>query len=769
MSYCPRPPKKTKTSYGTAATKTVNAPPPRTEACAPASTTVITGGGSSTSNTVYVPGPAGPTGPQGPAGANGADGANGLGFMWRGSWGTGASYAKQDAPTSYVADVVSNEGCTFICIQSHTADSMNEPHHSSFVGPTNWTDYWSLVANRGDDGAGALPAEDQDFFDSLKDDIFDWMSAATLGEIVAAGVAVAGVIYAGSQIIDMYTDDGEGDGQADSRFTGSPGYVTTGYVPPDIKDVIAELCEYAGIDYDVAQLPDEPCQMLIGQMTTVDEMLKMLALAYQFDRVDTSGIVKFIPRSATAVKTLTMDELGFSTQQSSSRYTSKRFQGIDLPRSVTVNYISPDTDYNKFTQVAQLPTFDAGQDVNIDLSLTLSHDKAKQIAETVLVQSHVERNQHVFTTTYKNVDLELADVIDTPIGLVRITEVNERDEGLIEFTVTDAGVQAAIAASDLAATLPPASSNVPVTIGYSQGLFVDPTALNSSDTGCRIYVACHGYDAAGWPGASIFVSNNGGASYELAKSTSVEATVGLVEAVIPDADYHVWDETTTITVKLKTNTLTSASASAVLNGTNWAMIGQEIIGFRTATLTAPKTYTLSGLLRGRRGTEQFTSSHAANELFVMLDGLTRIDFTMADRTTNKKFKVVTRGSSLDKVDAVDVNIQSNNLRAWTVENPKILKVGSDYQLSFGERVRYDNLLKDYAELTHDADWAGFGIAIFESDGVTLKKTYTTTSEFWTYTAAMQTTDFGSLQASIKTQVVQMSQTGVPGYPISLNS
>lgn len=768
MSYCPRPPKKTKTAYSTPATKTVNAPPPRTEACAPASTTVVTGGGSSTSNTIYVPGPAGPTGPAGPAGANGT---NGLGFFWRGSWGTGATYEKQEVgnPAKLVSDVVSNEGCTFICIQDHTADSMNEPHHSSFVGPTNWTDYWSLVANRGADGAGALPAEDQDFFDSLKDDVFDWVKNATLGEIVAGAVAAAGIIWAGAQIVDMFTDDGAGDGQADSRFTGSDGYVTTGYVAPDIKDVIAELCEYAGIAYDVSQLPNEPCEVLIGQTTTVDELLKMLALAYQFDRVDTSGTVKFVPRSATAVKTLTMDEIGFSKMQSNSRYTSKRFQGIDLPRSVTVNYISPDTDYNKFTQVAQLPTFDAGQDIQIDLSLTLSHEKAKQIAETVLVQAHVERNQHAFTTTYKHVDLELADVIDSPLGLVRVTEVNERDEGLIEFTVTDAGVEAAIAASDLAVATPPTSTNVPASMGYSQGLFVDPTALNSSDTGVRVYAAVHGYDAPGWPGATIFVSNNGGASYEQVKTTSVEATVGLVEVAVPSADYHVWDETTTITVKLKTNLLTSASETAVLNGTNWCMIGQEIIGFRTATLTAPKTYTLSGLLRGRRGTEQFVGSHQANELFVMLDSLTRIDFTMADRTTNKKFKVVTKGSSLDKVTAVDVNIQSNNLRAWTVENPKILKVGNDYQLSFGERVRYDNLLKDYSELTHDADWAGFGIAVYQPDGVTLVKTYTTTSEFWTYTSAMQTTDFGSLQASLKTQVVQLSQLGVPGYPVSLNS
>jgi len=767
--YCPRPGSTSKTqNNATPGKKRVYAPPPRDEGCNASSSTVVTdpNSGGSTSNTVYVPGPAGP------AGANGTDGKDGLSFFWRGDWGTGASYetATLSDATDRIYDVVYKNGSSYICIQDHIADGMNEPQDDDFVGPTTWTEYWHLLAKRGE---GTLAPADKDFFDTLKDDIFDWVKNASVGDLIAAGLAVAGVIWAGSQIVSMFTDDGSGDGEADQRYDGSDGYVTTAYDAPDIKEVLTSLCEYTGVPYDVSALPDAPCEFTIGNATGTRSILGSLALAYQFDMVDTGGVLKFVPRSVTSVKTIDDDDLAFASDASklAPPYSTQRFQGTDLPKRVVLQYYDSSLDYDVFTQESDLFVYEEGQEVSLQVPVTLTAARAKEITDLTLINSHLDRSQYTFSTSYKHIDLEPADVISSPsMGLLRIKQISETEEGILEIIATDAGGELAVEGSGNSPSLPPASTNIPISIGYSQGLFIDPPALDDQDTGVRMYAAVHGYDRAGWPGAAIFVSTNGGASYDQIASTTREATVGLVETAIPSADYHVWDNTTVITVKVKTNTLGSVSELDVLNGKNLCMVGQEVIGFKNAVLTAPKTYQLSGLLRGRRGSEQFVGTHVANELFVLLDdAVVRLDYSDSDRGTTKMYKVVTIGSSIDKVTGQDVFMYSNNTQMWPVLGAKVVKTGADYTLSWKESVRFNNQLKDFTTATHDSDWGGYGIVVYDTDGTTVKKTYTTQSESWTYSASMQVNDFGSTQSSIKTKVVELSTKFGAGYSVTVNS
>lgn len=795
MRYCPRATNKLAYVYGTGArgTKSVTGGSTVLNVCGtPVSGAyTITINSSTSSNTtsssiVTIPLP-GPTGPIGPAGLAGKDG---LGFVWAGDWVTGHVYQAQDeassVPEERTSDVVYHHGQSWICILNHTSDSITEPQLEDFVGPTDWATNWALVVKKGESGLGSVELS---FFDNLVNGVFDWIKNASVGELLLAGAAAIGVIWAGTKVIESIfpssgPGDGTGDGLADQRFTGSDGYTSGGYtepgpggitipafVAPDIKTVLSELCEYGGIPYDVASLPDEECQLTIGQNTSIRNILSTLSLSYQFEMVDSAGTLKFVPRTGTSVKTIPLSSIGYGKSSVSPvPYTSKRFQGIDLPRSVTLTYMSEDTDYNQFTQASYLPTYEEGQDITLSVPVTLSHAKAKEISELALIQSHVERMQYKFTLTYNDLDLEPGDVITTTFGVVRITKINEIEEGLIEVECTDAGAMEAVLSSNLEVTIPPASSNIPLTLGYSQAFWIDPGIMGDTDTGVRLYAAVHGYDRAGWPGAQIFMSENSGSSYSTVGIANEEATFGLVVSATPSADHYVWDNITSISVTLKTNELLSVSEIDVLNGKNFCMIGQEVIGFKTATLTAPKTYTLTGLLRGRRGTEQFVGTHQANELFVLLDSnLVRIDLTDGDRNKTKSFKVVTIGSALDRVTSEDVQIVSNNLRLWTIRKPKVLKVGNDYNFTWGERVRYNNGLKDSAELIHDDDWAGYGIIIYDNTETTIIKTYTTQTESWTYTGAMQTTDFGSLQSSVKTKVVQLNKNGTPGYPTTINS
>jgi hypothetical protein len=65
--------------------------------------------------------------------------------------------------------------------------------------------------------------------------------------------------------------------------------------------------------------------------------------------------------------------------------------------------------------------------------------------------------------------------------------------------------------------------------------------------------------------------------------------------------------------------LADADLPRLLAGANAAMVGSEIIQFARAMPTGPDRYRLSGLLRGRRGTEWAIAGHAEGEAFTLLD------------------------------------------------------------------------------------------------------------------------------------------------------
>lgn len=831
MSICPRPSKVKKTLNSSTGKLTVSPPAQRTEACNAVPTVTNSPNSSNTSTTVYVQGPAGPKGDKGDPGwgykwegewaeaksyvKQKTETPNASAVYWGGSlyicvqdhtstlalapvppdfsmdfkgeWAAGNVYTAYEG--GHQASTVTYGGKTYYCIQSHISEDINAPldpeSTSVGIGPAYWTvidtengsagqgkDYWELQALHGSSGTSATSPADKPYLEQLmdfKDNVFDWIENADLLDWLTAGAIAAGVIWAGSKVMEMMEGDGE-DADADQRYTGSAGY-SGAYTAPSLKVVVESLCQYADILYDVSELSDDACEFTIGNTTSIRTILEQLSLAYQFDMINSGGVLKFVPRHVSAIKTITLDDMGFTSNTTPpAPYTAKRFQGVDLPRYVALTYYAEDLDYNKYSQSAELFTYSEGQNVTLEVPVTLSHERAKQICEISLINSHLERMNYKFSTSYKFIDVEPGDILNSPMGLIRILKVTETDEGVLEFEASDAGEEAALVASTQGIQQP-ASVNrgTSGSIGKSGVFWIDPTNLNDQDQGVRIYAAIHGYGKAGWPGAAIYMSEDGGQTYDQIGQSTNEATIGLVSGATPSADYHIWDETTEITVTLKTGTLLSMSEAAVLNGANRAQIGQELIGFCNAQLIGEKTYKLSKLLRGRQGTEVYVDTHQANELFCLMDSaVVKIDLADADRGATKKFKVVTFGSSLDVVEGEDVKIISNNTMMWNVFKPVIAQEGQDWIISWNERVRFDNQIKDFSTTNHDPDWAGFGVAVIGTDNAVKSSSVVQGTKF-TYTAAQQVADFGIIQNSVKVSIVQMSQKWGGGFPTVINS
>ena len=799
MSICPTPPLKRKTDYATVGSISLTAPQPKYEFCQGGTTAVITSPGDIITSTICCPspgpaGPAGTAGPEGPAGTftlkyDGVElgqitslDVKGLGLLpeiigteaslsttcmrWAGDWAAGTAYKKYDV----VRNAANGNG--YACMDDHTSAAEDIPEGDGGF-------YWEPIT---DLNKATLPPEELSFLDSLQNDILDWLKSPwTVQDWLIALAAGAGIIYAGSKILDMYNQDGTGDGQADSRYYGSPGY-NGSYVPPTLPDIVSSLMEFGGYapsQYDVSLLPTDQVHFTLSSTMTIRNVLQQLALVYQFDIVPSGGAVKFVPKYQASIRTLTSNDLGHQLSEDlvgKAPYTAKRMQGIDLPRSVTLTYYSAELDYNPFSQVSTLETFEEGQDVKLEVPFTLIDADAKRITETAMVNAHIEQQQYTFTTDYYNVDLEPGDIIDIPLdsggtSAVRIVQITEADDGVLEFTTVRAdNNNTTYNVSQIPQVLPPdQTTNVPTTLGYSQSLFLEVPPLNASETTPRVKVAVHGYGAAGWPGATLYKSTDGGATYTVVGQSSGTPTIGLVATATLSGtpDYHSWDTSSVITVQLKQGTLNNSTDIGVQNGANWCMVGEEVIGFVNATLVAADTYQLTRLMRGRAGSEVKVATHVNNELFVVLDNqLIDIPLTAAEIGQPVKYKTVTNGSDLSKVSADDVSPFGLNVRPWAVAQLKAVReVNDDWTITWIERVRFNNALQDYVEITHDADWAGYALAIL--DGATVKYVATTTSPSYTYTAAQQVTDFGSVQTTLQASVKQLSTTYGGGYPATV--
>ena len=166
--------------------------------------------------------------------------------------------------------------------------------------------------------------------------------------------------------------------------------------------------------------------------------------------------------------------------------------------------------------------------------------------------------------------------------------------------------------------------------GISAAILPDLPLLRDVDdaggAGSRIYYLMAGFGGPGWPGAALYRSADGSAWAQVGRALSEAAWGATANALGAPRSPFGTDEENSLTVFMTTGgeRLESVTQEALVNGANAALVlkanGEpEIIQFRDVTLNPDGSYTLTGLLRGRRGTDVFVDGHAAGEVFVLLD------------------------------------------------------------------------------------------------------------------------------------------------------
>lgn len=313
--------------------------------------------------------------------------------------------------------------------------------------------------------------------------------------------------------------------------------------------------------------------------------------------------------------------------------------------------------------------------------------------------------------------------------------------------------------------------------GPSILFLLDVPLLNDADANPSGVSGYYGGASTGllnWPGAALFTSpDDADSDYTPVSNvpgSTTQMTFGYATAALgaPRSPWG-WDRENTLNVKMTWGSFSSASALAVLNGSNTlaVQIGGgnyfEIIRFQTATLEDDGTYTLSGLLRGRRGTEWACGSHATYDLCLLLNGQFHQPYPAGLVGVERFFRAVTLGTAITSAPTTSFTSNGNELRPYAPVNITGNRdLSSNLTINWTRRTRIGGAWVDGSgtvPLSEESEKYNVNIL----SGLSVVRTITATSPTATYSAADQTTDFGSPQSSISVRVYQVSAAVGQGF------
>ena len=169
----------------------------------------------------------------------------------------------------------------------------------------------------------------------------------------------------------------------------------------------------------------------------------------------------------------------------------------------------------------------------------------------------------------------------------------------------------------------------------------------------------------------------------------------------------------------------------------------ELIQFQDVALSEG-VYTLTTLLRGRRGTEVFTGGHAVGDLFVLLDGdgVTRRPLGLDRLGDTLHYRAVGRGGELRDARTAQLTLGGNDLKPYA---PAQLEAtgswGSNVTLSWQRRTRVGGELIDGSgEVPLAEDTEEYELEILFA-GAIVRMVEDLTSPSYVYSAANQAVDF----------------------------
>jgi hypothetical protein len=527
-----------------------------------------------------------------------------------------------------------------------------------------------------------------------------------------------------------------------------------------VADVLLDLCLQAGLDsgeVDVSAITAEVhgVRLMPGQ---AGQMIGTLIDGLGLQAIGTGTQIAFRPIEQTVAAEIDADELLAGGQ----RFPMRRLREDQLPRSVAVSHLDPERDYQRGTQLQQRQAVRSVQASRLDAPLVLSAAQAFGAADAILYRAWTARTQYgPFGLLPHRLELEPGDVVGVTVdGVrheVRLRSVEIGAQGALqcEGEAYDSAVLTGATGGNSGAFPGQALPSY----GTTTLRLLDVPALSDAEAAQVGYrIAATGAGSA-WRSGVLEVSVDAGDTWLTAAVLSGYTVMGYAGATpLPDPPAHIGaaniDTTSTVQVTLVKGTLASVTDELLIAGANRCLVGGELIQFGTATLVSGTTYSLSRLLRGRRGTEGAMVDHVADEPFVLLSGTPFVPASVADLGAARLYRITPTGGEAS--GSVSFTLAGASARPFgPVAVAGSRDGGLNLTISWTRRSRIGTELPDSGDIPLDEPSESYSVDIL--DGAAVVRTIAASTPSATYTAAQQVADFGGAQPAVTVRIHQVGQ------------
>lgn len=597
-----------------------------------------------------------------------------------------------------------------------------------------------------------------------------------MGQVrLEAGAAAP--FYVDSLLFRWFDDDEADQLYANGYTTPAGPFATPPYAyevvdPADtsLQAVVEELCALADMPagtYDATALAGvaKPVRALaVGQVASVRAVLEELRAAYFFDAYAADKLY-FAPRAGASAATVAYDDLATGAEQPDAEALPMQLgSSAEVPAQVAVVYANVDADYT--TAAEQSDRLLTGQvsTAEVRLPLAFTAAEAKAIADAMVTDGYASRvtGSMALPLGYaERMPTHVVTVPDEDGNTYRVRLVRRTDEGnLLRFDwVLDDATVVQSAGTTSGGYTPTLGVALP---GSTEMVLLDVPLLRADDDTLGHYVAA-GSSATAWPGASIQRSLDD-VEYAEAAVVAERAVLGVTLTALGSwAGGHVFDETSLVTVDVGSGTLSSSTRAAMLADVelNAVAIGSEVLRFRSAALVSAGVYTLSGLLRGQRGTEWAMAGHAVGEPVVLLraQGLRYVTIDLPSVGAARYYKGVTRGKALSSAASEAFTCQAVSLRPLPpVDVRCTVTAANEISLAWRRRTRRAGAFLATSGTPLGEASESYSVDVVRvSDGAVLR-TIAASTPAAVYTAAQQAADGVSGAVAIRFDVHQLSAT-----------
>lgn len=445
----------------------------------------------------------------------------------------------------------------------------------------------------------------------------------------------------------------------------------------------------------------------------------------------------------------------------------------DLPHQIIISAKNYDNDYVNISETATNAGSIGDATMQYDLGeLVATTTELKQVAQKQLLRIQTERCKYSFSLPSWYSNLEPCDVVNVQDddGSVTTLRIKQVDLGGTDKLVKVQAVRHVIHTSQIQGQVVAGGLNI-MDAGETTYMFMNLPPLHDAEADFPVfYIAATGINL-GWVKADVYQSKDGGNNYSKKVSIPSYARIGTCDTILGNGSTYTFDDTNTLDVTVPRGTFENITDEQMFLYGNLCLVGQELIQFGIATLigstTAGNQYRLSHLLRGRKGTESFTSSHVSGEKIVLLNdingnldvGVVAVQCQYSDVGRVDYWKIVPNFHNLEQETATTFAANAQNMLPYDPVNLQTsidnTSGSPDVTFLWYRRDRKGSSIMNGQPLPLSDVPEKYHIKFVDTSNHVYRDLYVNTNTF-IYTHDMRNTDYGSPTA-IMSGTIQIAQ------------